>query len=77
MEVTGDTCIRGSFVICTARQIILQRSDQGGEMGWALACMGTTEMHTGLWCRNLKEKRSLRSLSGIRQDNIKMILREI
>jgi hypothetical protein len=57
MEVTGDICIgKGSCMICTARQIILQRSDQGGEMGWALACIGTTEMHTGLWRRNLKEK---------------------
>jgi len=49
-------------------------------MGWALVSIGTTEMHTGLWCRNLKGRyhfEVLRLRSGIRQDKIKMILREI
>jgi hypothetical protein len=25
-------------------------------MGWVLVCVATTETHTGLWCRNLKER---------------------
>jgi len=47
---------KGQLRDCTAHQIYYSDQILEREMGWALACIGTTEMHTGLWYRNLQER---------------------